>query len=419
MHKWVILFADFAPWEAVMTRFCALLVFLTLVFLTSMSAQPAAVDEAVTYQINPVHTGAHNTKGLKPPLSILWSVDLNATVSYPLVAEGKVFVIAGDSNSNNDSLYALDAATGNTLWGPVVIPNGAYWWAAAAYDNGTIFVVPDTSDPFGAGAMFAYEAATGSLLWSATLPDQYLYSSPPTALNGIVYTAGAGEGGTVYALDETNGNVLWTVGVANGDNSSPVVTTKGVYVSYVCPNVYDFAPTTGTAIWSYSPGCDGGGGNTPVLFGNKLYVRDAIVYGGYNGGVFKASNGKLLSYFNSEFAPAFAAGIGLYTESNSLTAFKVATGATIWTAAPAQGDSYSSAPIIVNSVVYVGTAAGNLIGYSLKTGAQLLSMPMGAPIAAGDYGDYSSPQSGLGAAGGVLIVPASTKVVALGPQKKH
>jgi outer membrane protein assembly factor BamB len=390
-----------------MTRFCALTVFLTLVFPTSVSAQPAAVDEAVTYQINPVHTGANNTKGLKPPLSILWSVDLQATVSYPLIAEGKIFVVAGDSNAGNDSLYALDAATGDTLWGPVLIPNGAYWWAAAAYDNGTIFVVPDTGSPFGeSGAMFAYEAATGSLLWSVALPEQYLYSSPPTALNGIVYTAGAGTGGTLYALDEANGNVLWTAGVANGDNSSPVVTTKGVYVSYACPNVYDFAPTTGTAIWSYNSGCDGGGGNTPVLFGNKLYVRDAVVFGSYNGGVFKASNGKLLSYFNSEFAPAFAAGIGLYTENDSLTAFKAATGVTLWTAAPAEGD-------------YIGTAAGNLIGYSLKTGAQLLSMPMGAPIVAGDYGDYSSPQSGLGAAGGLLIVPASTKVVALGPQKKH
>jgi len=414
-----MLFADFWAWEgSVMTRVCAF-VFLSLALTASMSAQPAAVDEAVTYQINPAHTGANNTKGLKPPLSILWSVDLHATVSYPLIAEGKIFVVAGDSNAGNDNLYALDAATGNTLWGPVVIPNGAYWWAAAAYDNGTVFVVPDTSNPFGQGAMFAYDAATGSLLWSATLPFQYLYNSAPTALNGIVYTAGAGEGGTVYAVDETNGNVLWTAGVANGNNSSPVVTSKGVYVSYVCPNVYDFAPLTGTTIWSYSPGCDGGGGNTPVLFGGKLYVRDAIVYEGYNGGVFKASNGKLLSYFNSAFAPAFAAGIGLYTENDSLTAFKVATGVTIWTAAPAQGDSYSSAPIIVNGVVYIGTAEGNLIGYSLKTGAQILSMPMGASIQAGDGDNYSAPQSGLGAAGGLLIVPASTKVVALAPHKKH
>jgi outer membrane protein assembly factor BamB len=343
----------------------------------------------------------------------LWSVNLQATVSYPLIAGGKIFVLAGDSNAGSDSLYALDARTGSTLWGPVVVPNGVYWWAAAAYDNGTVFVVPDSSSPFGAGAMFAYSGATGQLLWSTTLTTQYLYSSPPTALNGIVYTAGAGEGGTVYAVDETSGNVLWTAGVANGDNSSPVVTKAGVYVSYVCPNVYDFNPKTGKQIWSYSPGCDGGGGNTPVLFGGKLYVRDAIVFSGYNGGVFDAATGALESYFNSSFAPAFSGTTGLYTESNVLTAFSVTSGATTWTATPPSGDSYSSAPIIVNGVVYVGTAGGKVVGYLLTTGKQVASVAVGASIQAGDYGNYSAPQSGLAAAGGLLVVPASNYLVAL------
>jgi len=396
-----------------MTRLSLSTILVSLALTTSTLAQTAQLDQAVTYQINPAHTGAHNTPGLRPPLSILWSVNLQATVSYPLIAGGKIFVLAGDSTAGNVSLYALDAKTGSTLWGPVVVPNGVYWWAAAAYEKGKVFVVPDSSSPFGAGAMFAYEATTGRLLWTSTLETQYLYSSPPTALNGIVYTAGAGEGGTVYAVSEATGNVLWTAGVANGDNSSPVVTNSGVYVSYVCPNVYDFNPKTGNQIWSYSPGCDGGGGNTPVLFEGKLYVRDAIVFSGYNGGVFDATTGALESYFNSAFAPAFAGSTGLYTEADTLTAFSVTSGATTWTATPSGGDSYSSAPIIVNGVVYVGTAGGNVVGYLLTTGKQVASIAVGASIQAGDYGNYSSPQSGLAAAGGLLLVPASNYLVAL------
>ncbi len=395
-----------------MIRSCVATMLLSLALVTSALAQ-TATDEAVTYQINPVHTGNHSTPGLHPPLSILWSVNLQATVSYPLIAGGKVFVLAGDPNIGSISLYALDAQTGSMLWGPVLIPNAFYWWAAAAYENGKVFVVPDTSSPFGAGAMLAYDAASGELLWTATLPSQYLYSSPPTALNGIVYTAGAGTGGTLYAVDEGTSNVLWTAGVANGDNSSPAVTKTGVFVSYVCPNVYDFNPRTGQPIWSYSPGCDGGGGNTPVLFGGKLYVRDAIVFSGYNGGVFNATTGALESYFNSTFAPAFSGATGLYTQANSLTAFSVSSGATLWTATPKKGDSYSSAPVIVNGCVYIGTAEGYIAEYSLATGKRVAAISVGAAIQAGDNESFTSPQSGLGAAEGLLIVPASNNLVAL------
>ena len=399
-----------------MIRSGAITILISLLLVAGALAQTSSSDEAVTFQINAAHTGAHNTSGLKPPLSILWSVNLGATVSYPLIAGGTIFVLAGDSLVGNISLYALDAKTGSTVWGPVIVPNDFYWWAAAAYDNGTVFVVPDTSSPFGEGAMFAYSAATGDLLWSATLADQYLYNSPPTALNGIVYTAGAGAGGTVYALSETTGTVLWTAGVANGNTSSPVVTKTGVYVSYVCPNVYDFNPNTGKSIWTYSPGCDGGGGDTPVLFKGKLYVRDAIVFEGYNGGVFNAATGALESYFNSSFAPAFSGSTGLYTETNALTAFSVTSGATTWTATPPKDDSFSSAPIIVNGVVYIGTAAGNVMGYSLAAGKQKVSIPVGAAIEAGESGNYTGPQAGLAAAEGLLVVPASDYLVALSHQ---
>ena len=324
-----------------------------------------------------------------------------------------MFVLTGDSNSNEINLYALDQQTGNTVWGPVLVPRGSYWWAAAAYDNGTIFVTPDGSQPFGNGAMYAYSASTGQLLWSATLSGQYLFSSPPAALNGFVYTVGAGGGGTVYAVDEQTGNTVWTASVANGDNSSPALTASGVFVSYVCPQVYRFNSSNGTTTWHYSPGCDGGGGNTPVLFGNLLYVRDSILIPNYNGIIFNATTGNTRGYFNGDFSPTFWQRTSYIIHNNQLTAFDVKTGARKWKASPASGDSYSSAPVAVNGVVYVGTAGGNLLGYNANTGTLVVSMPMGAPILAYDGGGFSAPQSGLGAAQGLLVVPASTLVVAL------
>lgn len=35
------------------------------------------------------------------------------------------------------------------------------------------------------------------------MPGQFFFSAPPTAQNGMVFTAGSGEGGTVYGVDES------------------------------------------------------------------------------------------------------------------------------------------------------------------------------------------------------------------------
>jgi outer membrane protein assembly factor BamB len=400
-----------SPLSVYIVLSAVVLVFSAVPLLSQTDA--STLDEAVTYQIDPSHTGAIQTKGLVPPLAIRWSVDLHATVGYALIAEGKVFVLAGDSNAGTVNLYALDGSTGATLWGPIPIPEGAYWWAAAAYENGTVFVVPDAVQSFDAGAIYAFKASDGTQLWTATLPGQYLYNSAPTALGGGVFTGGAGVGGTVYAVRESDGSVVWTAPVANGNDSSPIVTATGVYVSYVCPQVYRFNPRTGTQIWNNNPGCDGGGGSTPSLYDGSLYVLDSLLESGYNGLILNAATGATTGYFNSQATPAFYAGIGIYVEDNLVTAFTAQTGATLWSAAPASGDSYASPAIIVNGVVYVGTTEGNVLGYAVNTGKVVEQINVGAGIFAFDEGDYTNPLPGLSAAEGLLVVPAGDLVVAL------
>jgi outer membrane protein assembly factor BamB len=381
-------------------------------FAQTQSRSATSIDAAVTYQINATHTGVIQTKGLYPPFAVKWSVNLNATVGYPLIAENKIFVLAGDSNSGSVNLYALHASTGKKIWGPVLIPEGAYWWAAAAYDNGVVYVVPDSVPGFNSGAVLAYSAKTGKQLWSATLPNQYLYSSPPTAGNGMVYTGGAGEGGTVYAVREKDGSIAWTNEVENGDNSSPVVTKNGVYVSYACPQTYRFNPLTGKQVWHYSGNCEGGGGATMALYRGLLYVRDTYDYS-TNSILLDASDGTMVGGFNTTFIPAFLNDTVFYTDTNAISAVNIKTGKTSWTATPPNGDSYASPPIVVNSAVYVGTADGNLIAYKGGDGTVLATVSVGAPISAFDGGDYSSPVAGLSAAQGMIVVPASTYVVAI------
>lgn len=343
---------------------------------------------------------------MKPPLTIKWSVDLPGTASYPIIAQSKVFVISSGPPS---TLYALDAATGATLWSQAT-PTGFGSWIGAAYENGKLFVVPNSNPSFGSGAMFAFAAGTGKQLWSANLPGQYSFSSAPTARNGTVYTGGAGSGGTVYAVSETNGLVLWTAGVANGDSSAPAVTQDGVYVSYVCPQTYRFDPTTGAQVWHYSGGCEGGGGESAAVYQGLVYARD--LNASMSAGItLNANTGAPVGTFTSQYAPAFWSTTVIYTTADTLLAVNVSTGATVWTAVAPAGETYSCSPIIANGVVYAATSAGNLYGYVVATGNHAGAIALGAPVACGEY--FAVPLVGLGANAGLLVVPAGGKVVAL------
>jgi len=386
---------------------------LTIVLLTTAAAlaqnpeaTDVATDVALGFQIATNHSGAIKTSGLKPPLTIKWSVDLPGIASYPIIAQNKVFVISSGPPS---ALYALDAVTGATHWSQP-IPAGFGSWIGAAYENGKLFVVPNANPMFGSGAMFAYAAGTGQQLWSANLPGQYSFSSAPTARNGTVYTGGAGSGGTVYAVSETNGLVLWTAGVANGDSSAPAVTQNGVYVSYVCPQTYRFNPTTGAQVWHYSGGCEGGGGESAAVYRGLVYARD--VNADMAAGVtLNAATGAPVGSFTSQYAPAFWSTTVIYTSAANLTAIDISTGATIWTAVAPAGESYSCAPIIANGVVYAATSAGNLYGYVVSNGHHAGVVALGAPVACSEY--FAVPLVGLGANDGLLVVPAGGSVVAL------
>ncbi|MBV9103596.1 MAG: PQQ-binding-like beta-propeller repeat protein [Candidatus Eremiobacteraeota bacterium] len=359
----------------------------------------AGSKQSVAYQVDIAHTGdAAGT--LVPPLSAIWAVNLGGAVGYPVVVNGVVVVAA------NGSLIALHEKTGKVIWSQPAPTGGG--WIGPAYDNGMIFSnVLYTNGSQGIG-MYAFALKTGKQLWSAVLPGQYAFSSPPTASNGIVYTGGAGSGGTVYAFSESNGQLLWTAQVQNGDDSSPAVSPTGVYVSYACPQTYDFNPTTGAQIWYYSGPCEGGGGSTGVLYDNLYFVEDSSVVNGYNGIVLTANSGQPAGNFNSNYPPAFAHHIGFFvTNGQTLVAASVPKLTPVWTATINSSDSYATPPLIVGGTVYIETASGQLLGYALRTGKVMVQMSLG-------YSDSSPGFSrGLGYGSHDLIVPADSELIAL------
>ncbi|GLZ29399.1 hypothetical protein Lesp02_15890 [Lentzea sp. NBRC 105346] len=313
-----------------------------------------------------------------------------------------MFVVRSSTSGYGTFLHGLNASTGTDAWPPVDL-GGTYWWAALAYGGGTLFA--QNSD----GVLTAFNPATGQQVWRVQLPGQWSFTSPPTYRAGVVYTAGAGSGGTVYAVRATDGAVLWTASVANGDNSSPAVTDSGVYVSYACEQAYAFKPDSGGLIWHHSTGCSGGGGRTPVYADSAVWIRDS------GGKALNASDGTERGTFPHAFwdpAPAFDGRQGYFLEQGTLTERHSRTLAARWTFA---GDGQlSSAPLVINGQVYVGSRTGKVYALNGATGAQVWSADAGAPINGPDEHNVSQPLTGFGAGGGLLVVPASTRLVAYG-----
>jgi outer membrane protein assembly factor BamB len=381
---------------------------LTLFSYVGLQAPPAALaatsttaqDVAVAYQVNTFHRGAQPYDALTPPLTRRWTMNFGAGVSYPLIANGKVFVTVANQGSSGTELYALNLATGTRAWGPIDL-GGTYRWSNAAYENGRIFVVND------GGQLQAFASQDGGRLWTRQLPYQWSFSSPPTARNGIVYTAGAGSGGTLYAVAESSGQLLWTAQVMNGDNSSPVVTATGVYVSYACAQTYDFNPSTGALIWHHATACEGGGGKTPALFNGRLYVRDPAT----GNVILNAGNGQVVGTFTATPIPAFGGSLGYgYFLAGSTLRAESPSGAVIW---KFSGDgTLRSAPLVSHGYVYVGSGLGHLYALSANTGHLVWKTLVGMSIPAPDEQNVSQPLTGFAVGGGYLIVPTSTSLIA-------
>lgn len=395
-------------------------IFVPATHFGAVHAATSTTDQAVAYQENVAHTGAVSGDPMNvPSLVRRWSVNLGGSVSYPLIAGGRVFVTVANPAQGGTTLYALDESTGATIWTQTIRASTGginYPWSNAAYDNGTVFVQDY------AGDLRAFDAATGTLKWTDSLPGEYAFSSPPVADSGQVFTGGAGSGGLVYGVSEADGTPLWAPQqVMNGDHSSPALSGTNLYVSYACAQTYSFSRAGGSSVWhSYAPtNCEGGGGKTPVLANGSLYVRDfwcggVNFSGGSNGGCnFDVTGGTLTGSFTAGPAPAISGTTGLFLANGTLTAQNVSAGSTLWTfVSPNASATLVTAPIVVNGDVIVGDSAGAVYALDLGSGQTVWNGSAGAAILAPDEQNVSQPLTGLGAGEGYLVVPAGSTLTA-------
>jgi len=366
-----------------------------------------AGSDAVTYQIDPAHDGSQ-ARGA-PRASTLtrkWKVRLGGAggsltgageVSYPVIAGGRVFVTVENTETYGTHLYALNASTGAKDWS--VALGGTYGFSALAYNGRVLFALNYD------GLLTAFSASTGHELWATQMPDQWSFTAPPTAYDGVVYVSGAGYGGYVYAVSEADGRVRWEGTVENGDKSSPAVDDTGAYVSYAGQQDYRFS-LRGKLVWHHTTCCEGGGGSTAVLHGSHLYARGAHD----TPLILSKSAGKSSGTFASQTAPAFDSK-NLYTLDNGhLVAVAPSGSPDRWSFG---NGTLVTAPVVAGGAVFAGSSTGRVYAVSATTGKQIWTGVAGSVIDGPDE-QNADILVGMAVGGGRLVVPAGNMLAAFG-----
>jgi outer membrane protein assembly factor BamB len=175
--------------------------------------------------------------------NLRWSYLTGGNISSsPKVADGNIYF-----GSSDGKLYALQAKTGSLIW--QYQTGGMLNQSGASLVNGNLYV--GSRD----GYMYAIDAATGNYKWRFGTGIISFEQSSPTVNNGIIYIGGwynvpgFTQKGSVYAVNASNGSLVWEKLTNTGFSSSPFVKNNRLYISGDDNNVSALNASTGSLLW--------------------------------------------------------------------------------------------------------------------------------------------------------------------------
>ncbi len=213
------------------------------------------LDQATAYQVHPSHSGSQQSVTITPPLARVWAQHFDEIVSYPIMADSRVFVALNTTDPSDPVVQALDAASGTVLWTSQAVrelaPSSPM---ALAYDRDLLFAANENGD------VLALEPATGNVRWRITLGAAIGSGALPIAAGGAVMFVGA-IGSEQYALsviDERDGSLVYTVALPVGGD--PTLGGGRIYVTGNCDDTVAVNAATGNVEWSAAASCSPVGG---------------------------------------------------------------------------------------------------------------------------------------------------------------
>lgn len=203
---------------------------------------------------------------------VLWkNITLSSVYfSSPSVAENRVFIgTMGLYNSSNlkwtppYGLFCFDAKNGDHLWNYSV--DGSVGSSPTIVDDKVLFTSKD-------GHLYCLDTANGNPIWKKDIGDSV--SSPAIWQNKIFVGSGEMSGeGMFYCLD-MDGEISWEFEPNGAVQSSPAVAGDLVYFATNVKNgtIYCLDNSNGQLVWQYQPWPEEYIISSPAVVEGRLYI---------------------------------------------------------------------------------------------------------------------------------------------------
>jgi outer membrane protein assembly factor BamB len=191
----------------------------------------------------------------------VWRRPLGEGYSAISVLDGSLYTMF--RNGERETVIALSAATGDTLWEFTYdAPTAGWTFDRGAGPHATPAVTADRVFAIGSTGVFnALDRKTGKQLWSHDLVKELEggvrhrgYSSSPLLHQDLVIAVVGGKGGTVVAFEQSDGAAAWRAGADDSSYSSPIFIDLGgqrQLVIFAATRILGVDPATGSELWSH------------------------------------------------------------------------------------------------------------------------------------------------------------------------
>ena len=336
-----------------------------------------------------------------------------AAWSSPIVYKGMVFL--GDLAGK---IWAFDASGENStpIWqyataGKVV--------ASLVADNGVIYAISQD------GNLYAFNYLSGAVIFTYNIGS--MDSSSPAIYGGCLYGGTGHPNKIVYCFNLNTRTMAWTKDVGQYVQSSPAFGEGIVYIGASNGRIYAFDALTGEEKWYFqtkggvylsSPCVSADGKLVYFLPGNddrKVYAFDAKtgeLKSGWGVLDFGTTPTVVSSITEEEGVIYFVSG-GV---PSTLYAVDAVNGTQKWSKAldNASATDIVSSPVLVNGVLYVGSAAKKIYAINAADGTIINTYPTAVPVLSSPAVANGKIYVGAGEMGdGYLYIYQAAKVSAL------